>query len=181
MSALPEQSDEAQLDVSSPDDFDLILPDPPAPALNGDAVFDQAGIDALFDFDQAPVATTRSGLKAIIDSDAINQEQLPMLEVVCDRMVRTFSAPWPSRRSRPHTHGQGGLAMTFATFTNLVLMVLCGAVLVQSLRMTRALNLIRNSDLKEMIESLCKASAEAQTVLTRLKGVLDNRRLRRQL
>lgn len=63
--------------------------------------------------------------------------------------------------------------MTFATFTNLVLMVLCGAVLVQSLRMTRALNLIRNSDLKEMIESLCKASAEAQTVLTRLKGVLD--------
>lgn len=63
--------------------------------------------------------------------------------------------------------------MTFATFTNLVLMVLCSAVLVQSLRMTRALNLIRNSDLKDMIEGLCTASAEAQIVLTRLKGVLN--------
>ncbi len=32
-----------------------------------------------------------SGVRALIDSRVINHERLPMLEVVCERMVRTFS------------------------------------------------------------------------------------------
>ncbi|WP_234041637.1 flagellar motor switch protein FliM [Erythrobacter aureus] len=32
-----------------------------------------------------------SGLRSLIDSRVINHERLPMLEVVCERMVRTFS------------------------------------------------------------------------------------------
>lgn len=92
MSMLPEPSAEPFANLPVPEaDFDDLLPDPPFTEPDTDVVFDQAGIDALFDFDQAPATTARSGLKAIIDSDAINQEQLPMLEVVCDRMVRTFS------------------------------------------------------------------------------------------
>lgn len=31
------------------------------------------------------------GLRAVIESNVISQERLPMLEVVCDRMVRTFT------------------------------------------------------------------------------------------
>lgn len=71
------------------DDFeDFALPDPPAADLPGGAL-DQAGIDALFG-DIGP-ARPRSGLKAVIESDVISYERLPMLEVVYDRMVRAFA------------------------------------------------------------------------------------------
>lgn len=70
------------------DDFDL--PDPPAMALDGDTTFDQAGIDALFG-DLSGPAKPKSGLKAVIESNVISHERLPMLEVVYDRMVRTFA------------------------------------------------------------------------------------------
>ncbi len=33
----------------------------------------------------------RRGLKAVLDSNVINHERLPMLEVVCERMVRAFA------------------------------------------------------------------------------------------
>ncbi|MEE4452383.1 flagellar motor switch protein FliM [Novosphingobium resinovorum] len=33
----------------------------------------------------------RRGLKAVLESNVINHERLPMLEVVCERMVRTFA------------------------------------------------------------------------------------------
>lgn len=73
------------------DDFDdLVLPDPPAAAADGDGLFDQAGIDALFGDIAAPAAT-KSGLKAVIESNVISHERLPLLEVVYDRMVRTFA------------------------------------------------------------------------------------------
>lgn len=73
------------------DDFDdLLLPDPPMVAAGGDATFDQADIDALFGFDSG-ATVQKSGLKAVIESKVISHERLPMLEVVCDRMVRTFS------------------------------------------------------------------------------------------
>ena len=67
-------------------EFDL-----PAPSLemgDGDA-FDQASIDALFG-GSAPV-TKKSGLKAVIESRVISHERLPMLEVVCEHMVRSFA------------------------------------------------------------------------------------------
>ncbi len=70
-------------------DFDL--PDPPiADGLAEDDAFDQAGIDALFG-DTAPVAR-KSGLKAVIESNIISHERLPMLEVVCEHMVRSFAS-----------------------------------------------------------------------------------------
>ncbi|WOK37760.1 flagellar motor switch protein FliM [Sphingomonas sp. C3-2] len=73
------------------DDFDdFILPDP-KPMPLGDVTFDQAGIDALFGFDNSAPSPQKSGLKAVIESNVISHERLPMLEVVCERMVRTFA------------------------------------------------------------------------------------------
>ncbi len=72
------------------DDFDL--PEPPAPpgaGMTGDN-FDQADIDALFG-NFGPV-TKKSGLRAVIESKVISHERLPMLEVVCDRVVRAFGS-----------------------------------------------------------------------------------------
>lgn len=69
------------------EDFDL--PEPPT----GDAAsfdkFDQSDIDALFGGGAA--AANRIGLRAMLESEIINHERLPMLEVVCERMVRAFS------------------------------------------------------------------------------------------
>ncbi|MCJ8157712.1 flagellar motor switch protein FliM [Sphingomonas sp. LaA6.9] len=74
------------------DDFeDFDLPEPPMLAPGADATFDQAGIDALFGFDGAAPAPQKSGLKAVIESNVISHERLPMLEVVCERMIRTFA------------------------------------------------------------------------------------------
>jgi flagellar motor switch protein FliM len=64
---------------------------PPAASLVDDATFDQAGIDALFGFDTTAPAKPKSGLRAVIESNVISHERLPMLEVVCERMVRTFA------------------------------------------------------------------------------------------
>ena len=70
------------------DEFDL--PEPPIATMGEGATFDQAGIDALFGFDDGAV-TQKRGLKAVIESNIISHERLPMLEVVCDRVVRTFA------------------------------------------------------------------------------------------
>jgi flagellar motor switch protein FliM len=73
------------------DDFEeFALPerDPKALSIEGD--LDQAGIDALFGGD-GTVAPPKQGLKAVIESKVIRHERLPMLEVVCERMVRTFA------------------------------------------------------------------------------------------
>lgn len=73
------------------EDFEEIaLPDPPAAPATFDETLGQADIDALFGDVGAP-AEAKSGLRAVIDSDLINQDRLPMLEVVCDRVVRTFA------------------------------------------------------------------------------------------
>jgi flagellar motor switch protein FliM len=78
------------------DDFeDIILPDMTpdfaSPAAGGDETFDQADIDALFGFGDSAPQGPKSGLKAVIESNVISYERLPMLEVVCERMVRTFA------------------------------------------------------------------------------------------
>lgn len=72
------------------EDFDL--PDPPAASglTGGDVKFDQADIDALFG-DVGPVVK-KSGLRAVIESRVISHERMPMLEVVCDRVVRSFAS-----------------------------------------------------------------------------------------
>lgn len=75
-------------------DFEEIeLPSPPAAdseAIGG--MLDQAGIDALFDSVGPSITRSKSGLKAVIESNIVSHERLPMLEVVFDRMVRTFAA-----------------------------------------------------------------------------------------
>ncbi|MET0309664.1 MAG: flagellar motor switch protein FliM [Sphingomonas sp.] len=73
------------------DDFDL--PEPPAPPMggDGDVRFDQSDIDALFGDLGAPVAK-KKGLRAVLESKVISHERLPMLEVVCDRVVRAFAS-----------------------------------------------------------------------------------------
>lgn len=68
---------------------DFVLPEPPVAPVAGGAL-DQAGIDALFG-DVGGPARARSGLRAVIESDIISYERLPMLEVAYDRMVRTFT------------------------------------------------------------------------------------------
>lgn len=74
------------------DDFDdFVLPDPPKMVPSEGDTFDQAGIDALFGFCDAVPQQPKSGLKAVIESNVISYERLPMLEVVCERMVRTFA------------------------------------------------------------------------------------------
>jgi flagellar motor switch protein FliM len=71
------------------DDFDL--PDPPAAPFGGEeGRFDQADIDALFGGSE-PVAK-KKGLRAVLESKVISHERLPMLEVVCDRVVRSFAS-----------------------------------------------------------------------------------------
>jgi flagellar motor switch protein FliM len=74
------------------DDFDdFILPDPPKMGAINDDMFDQDSIDALFGFDSDMPIQPKSGLKAMIESNVISHERLPMLEVVCERMVRSFA------------------------------------------------------------------------------------------
>jgi hypothetical protein len=62
--------------------------------------------------------------------------------------------------------------MTFATFTNLIVAVLCMAVVLQSLRMKRNIDIIKSGDMAEMIKSLDIATGQAREVLARLKDVL---------
>jgi flagellar motor switch protein FliM len=84
----------ARFDAPAPslDAFDdLVLPEPPAHAPDGGDVFNQSDIDALFGFDAGLAPSKKSGLRAVIESNVVSHEKLPMLEVVCDRMVRTFS------------------------------------------------------------------------------------------
>lgn len=71
------------------DDFmDFEVAAAPMALGDGDA-FDQASIDAMFGGNE-PV-TRKSGLKAVIESRIISHERLPMLEVVCEHMVRSFA------------------------------------------------------------------------------------------
>jgi flagellar motor switch protein FliM len=54
--------------------------------------FDQADIDALFgDVGGAAVPARRNGIRALIETDVADHQRLPMLEVVCDRMLRSFA------------------------------------------------------------------------------------------
>lgn len=77
--------------MTSADDFEeLELPDPPVMNMPEDATFDQASIDALFGDDNA-VIPQKSGLRAVIESRVVSHARLPMLEVVCERMVRSFA------------------------------------------------------------------------------------------
>jgi flagellar motor switch protein FliM len=63
-----------------------------APTDDAARVLNQAEIDSLLGFDDGPAdAGTSSGIQKIIDSGLVSFERLPMLEIVCDRLVRILS------------------------------------------------------------------------------------------
>lgn len=62
--------------------------------------------------------------------------------------------------------------MTFATLTNIVTMIFCLAVLVQSVRMMRSLNTVQDGALSTGVDALDLATAQARTVLHDLKATL---------
>jgi hypothetical protein len=63
--------------------------------------------------------------------------------------------------------------MTFVTFSNLVLMVVCVAVIVQSIRLTRSFQAIRSSALNDSVAQLDRATGQARAVLAELKTLLS--------
>ena len=74
--------------MSDFDDFDL--PEPPAMGEGEAGTFDQAGIDALFG--EVDTGAKRSkGVRALIETNLVNHDRMPMLEVIFDRTVRTFA------------------------------------------------------------------------------------------
>lgn len=62
--------------------------------------------------------------------------------------------------------------MTFATTINIVTIILCAAVLVQSARMMRGLAAFRSAELPETVAALTKATVDAGRVLSELKHAL---------
>lgn len=62
--------------------------------------------------------------------------------------------------------------MTFATFTNIIVILVGGAVLVQSVRIMRSFQAVKNGGLKEMVAALDRATAQARSVLADLKETL---------
>lgn len=62
--------------------------------------------------------------------------------------------------------------MTFATVINLVLAILCVVVVIQSLRMMKAVKELQSASLEKGVGQLEAATAHAQAVLTELKSVL---------
>jgi len=62
--------------------------------------------------------------------------------------------------------------MTFATFTNIIVIVIGAAVLVQSVRMMRSIQAVKEAGLKQMVEALDKATAQARLVLADMKDTL---------
>lgn len=62
--------------------------------------------------------------------------------------------------------------MTFATMTNIVTMLFCTAVLVQSVRMMRSLKTVQDGALSTVIDTLDLATAQARAVLDEFKATL---------
>ena len=62
--------------------------------------------------------------------------------------------------------------MGFATFINIITVIFCLAVLVQSVRMMRSLEAVKGGALPQMIQSLDTATHQASQVLSDLKQTL---------
>ncbi|GAB5349243.1 DUF6468 domain-containing protein [Alteriqipengyuania sp. 357] len=63
--------------------------------------------------------------------------------------------------------------MSFTAFTNIITILFCIAVLVQSVRMMRSLNQVRGSQLDRTVGALDTATASARSVLAELKQTLS--------
>ncbi|AQR73629.1 DUF6468 domain-containing protein [Sphingomonas sp. LM7] len=62
--------------------------------------------------------------------------------------------------------------MSFAILANALTMILCMAVLVQSVRMMRSLRTVKDGALTEVVTALEKATAGARSVLSEMKMTL---------
>jgi hypothetical protein len=62
--------------------------------------------------------------------------------------------------------------MGFATFTNIITIIFCLAVLVQSVRMMRSLDAVKGTSLPQMVQALDASTAQARLVLSELKETL---------
>lgn len=62
--------------------------------------------------------------------------------------------------------------MSFATLTNIATMLLCLAVLVQSVRMMRSLKAVRDGALTDMVGALDQSTHQARKVLSELRETL---------
>jgi len=62
--------------------------------------------------------------------------------------------------------------MTFTLLTNFACMILCCAVLVQSMRLMRSLRAVKDGSLGQVVQSLDKATGLARAVLSDMKVTL---------
>ncbi|NIJ20836.1 hypothetical protein FHS95_002528 [Sphingomonas naasensis] len=62
--------------------------------------------------------------------------------------------------------------MSFALLANVLTMIFCMAVLVQSVRMMRSLRTVKDGALTEVVTALEKATAGARAVLSEMKATL---------
>lgn len=62
--------------------------------------------------------------------------------------------------------------MTFAMTANLVVALLCVAVLIQSVRMMRSLNTVKDGALTQVVQALDRSTAQARIVLSEMKTLL---------
>ena len=62
--------------------------------------------------------------------------------------------------------------MSFALLANVLTMIFCMAVLVQSVRMMRSLRTVKDGALTEVVTALEKATAGARSVLSEMKATL---------
>jgi hypothetical protein len=63
--------------------------------------------------------------------------------------------------------------MTIAQLSNILVMILCSAVLVQSVRLMRAFQAMKRGTLVDTVGALDRATGEAQHVLGELKRALE--------
>jgi hypothetical protein len=63
--------------------------------------------------------------------------------------------------------------MSFALLANVLTMIFCMAVLVQSVRMMRSLRTVKDGALTEVVTALEKATAGARSVLSEMKMTLS--------
>ena len=62
--------------------------------------------------------------------------------------------------------------MTFATATNILTIVLCIGVLVQSMRMSRHLKAMKSAGLSEMVAALDHSTTQARLIVAELRTLL---------
>ena len=77
-------------DQQAVDDLDFELPDPPAAMAEVGGALDQSAIDDLFG-GQVDAEAVQTGVRALMSGGGVREERLPILEVICDRVVRSFS------------------------------------------------------------------------------------------